>query len=178
MTLARSELRVSPPSEMSMVSATRKGTRCAVSVGTHSGLSFNSSAIFEPTVTSKPSKSPDALRPLKGGEFGLMPIRRTPSLTMSSRLLALAGETKKPAATTEDRVPRPRRENFIPIEHSPYSLARLAAGRCRKCWMRTAEASTVYSLYTKPILGCRSPHDGLPAGAGHDAQIAFKHAIE
>lgn len=131
-TLARSELRVSPPSEMSMVSATRKGTRCAVSVGTHSGFSFSSSAIFAPMVTSKPSKSPEALRWLNGGEFGLMPILSEPSLTMSSRLLALAGETKKPAATSEDRAPKPRRENFTLIEHSPYSPARLGSGSLRQ----------------------------------------------
>src|SRR5262245_14644042 len=124
-TLARSELRVSPPSDMSIVSATRNGTRWAVSVGTHSGFSFNSSAILVPMVMSKPSKSPEALRWLKGGELGWMPIRRTPALMMTSRLLALAEEMKKPAAISGDRAPKARRENFTLIELSPYLFIRM-----------------------------------------------------
>jgi hypothetical protein len=54
--LARSELRVRPPSEMSMVLAVRNGTRCAVSVGMNSTFSiFSSSASLLATATSKPS---------------------------------------------------------------------------------------------------------------------------
>src|SRR5262245_58569009 len=127
---------------MYIAAATMKGTRCAVSVGTHSGFSLSSSAILLPMVMSKPSKSPEALRWLNGGELGWMPIRRTPALMMSSRLLALAEEMKKPAAITGDRTPKARRENFILIEHSPYLFL-------SGCWMRIGGASTVYSLYTK-----------------------------
>ena len=76
---------------MSIWSATRKGTRCAVSVGTHSTVTPSASAMALATSMSKPSHSPASLRVLMLGKFGLMPTRITPSAMMSSSDLAVAG---------------------------------------------------------------------------------------
>jgi hypothetical protein len=103
MSLARSAERVRAPSEMSILSATRNGTRCGVSVGTHSTFTPRASAILLPISMSKPSQSPPEPRELLGGKFGLMPMRITPSLMMSSSDFACTTVNEAASATTRAR---------------------------------------------------------------------------
>ena len=110
--LARSAERVSAPSEMSILSATRNGTRCGVSVGTHSTFTPSAAAILLPMSMSKPSQSPLAPRALLGGKFGLMPMRMTPALMMSSSDFAWAA-TETASAATRARHAKPIFLNMV-----------------------------------------------------------------
>ena len=103
MSLARSAVRVSAPSEISILSATRKGTRWGVSVGTNSAFTPSDAAILLPTSMSKPSQFPSPPRELMGGKFGLMPIRIVPALMMSSSDLAWAVARLRASAASNAR---------------------------------------------------------------------------
>src|SRR5215469_8252464 len=98
---------------MSILSATRKGTRCGDSTGTHSGFTFKTSAIRLPMSTSKPSNSPCEFLELKGGKFGWMPMRITPCLMMSSRDFASAMPPNAPASPSASIAIKQRRNTVI-----------------------------------------------------------------
>ena len=145
---------------MSILSATRKGTRCGVSVGTNSAFTPSASAILLPTSMSKPSQLPSEPRELMGGKFGLMPTRMTPALMMSSRDFASAVAPPIASAATMARhgnnnlfsmltslIGAPRRR---PLSIPGFSAA-LTAGSAipGQCSRKPGGPSIVYSMCTK-----------------------------
>jgi hypothetical protein len=109
------------------LSATRNGTRCGVSVGTHSTFTPSVAAILLPTSMSKPSQSPPAPRELLGGKFGLMPMRITPSLMMSSSDFAWTVVNEAASAATRARQDKAILLNMLRSPCAAYPEKRAAA---------------------------------------------------